>query len=127
MPIGTIVKDVAAAATLGDMEIAATVVDMVAVNTMEDMEVDLGTDTDLIADMDIETVATLGTIQATETQVKDMAAKRVGVIIVAATEVVIMVMILIVVPIVTHGQDTNLETKSIAANAKDCSIYHQIK
>ena len=115
-----------AAATLGDMEIAATVVDMVAVITIEDMVVDLGTDTDLIADMDIETVATLGTIQATETQVKDMGAKRVGAIIVAATEVVIMVMILIVVTIVTHAQGTNPETESITANAKDCSIYHQI-
>jgi hypothetical protein len=120
---------VVAAVTLGDMEIAATVVDMVAVITIEDMVVDLGADTDPVMDMDIETVATLGTIQATEIQVTDMGAKRVGPIMVAATEGVIIVMIAVIVDaiVVTHGQDTNLETKSIAASAKDCSIYHRIK
>ena len=130
MPVETIAKDVVAAAALGDMEIAATVVvDTAAVViTIEDMGVDLGADTDLVMDMDIETVATLGTIQDTEIQVTDMGAKRVGAIIVAATEVVIIVMIAVIVDaIITHGQDTNLETKSIAANAKDCSIYHRIR
>src|SRR5918996_919911 len=135
MPVGTIAKDVVEGATLGDMEIAATVVvvDTAAVGiTIEDMVVvvGLGGDTDLVMDMDmdIETVATLGTIQATEIQVTDMGAKRVGAIIVAATEVVTIVMIAVIVDaIITHGQDTNLETKSIAANANDCSIYHRIR
>jgi hypothetical protein len=122
---GTTAKDVVAA-TLGDMVIAATVVDM-AVNTIEDIVVDLVMDTDPVMDMDIETVVTLGTIQATEVQVIDMEAKRVGAIIVAATEAVIIAMIVIVVAIVTHAQDTNLETETITANAKDSSIYHRIK
>jgi hypothetical protein len=120
MPAGTIAKDVVAAATLGDMETAATVVDMAVVDTIEDMVVDLGADTDPVMDMDmdmdLETVATLGTIQATGVQVTDMGVKRVGAIIVAATEVVTTVMILIVVTIVTRAQDTNLETESITAN-----------
>ena len=109
------------------MVIAATVVDT-AVITIEDIVMDLVMDTDPVMDMDIETVATLGTILATEIQVTDMGAKRVGAIIVAATEVVIIVVIVIVVvAIVTHAQDTDLETESITANAKDSSIYHRIK
>ena len=97
------------AAILGDMVIAATVVDMVVVNTIEDMVMD----TDLVMDMDIEAVVTLGTILATEIQVTDMEAKRVGAIILVATELVII--IIIVVAIVTRAQDTNLETESITA------------
>ena len=120
---GTTAKDVVAAA-LGDMLIAATVVDT-AVNTIEDMVMDLVTDTDLEMDMDIETVVTLGTILATESQVTDMEARRVGTIIVAATEVVIIV--IIVVAIITHAQDTNLETETITANAKDSSTYLRIR
>jgi hypothetical protein len=116
MRVGTTAKDVVSAATLGDMEIAATVVDMA---------VDLEADTDLV--MDIETVATLGTIQATEIQITDMGAKRVGAIIVAAAEVVIIVLTAVITDsIITRGRDMNLETKSIAANAKDCSVYHRI-
>jgi hypothetical protein len=42
---------------------------------------------------------------------------------VAATEVVIIVVKVIVVAMVTHAQDTNLETESITANTKDSSIY----
>jgi hypothetical protein len=111
---GTTAKDVVAA-TLGDMVIVDTVVDM-AVITIEDIVMDLVMDTDPVMDMDIETVATLGTILVTEVQVTDMEAKRVGAIIVAATEVVIIVMIVVVVAaIVTHAQDTNLETESITA------------
>jgi hypothetical protein len=115
MHVGTIAKDVVVAATLGDMVIAATVVDT-AVDTIEDMVVDLVMDTDLEMDMDmdIEAVVTLGTIQATETQVTGMGAKRVGAIMVAATEAVIIVMI-VVVAIVTHAQDTNPETETITA------------
>jgi len=103
---------VVVAATLGDMVIVDT-----AVITIEDIVMDLVMDTDLEMDMDIETVNhTLGTILATEVQVTDMEAKRVGAIIVAATEVVIIVMIVVVVvAIVTHAQDTNLETESITA------------
>ena len=112
---GTTAKDVVVAATLGDMVIVDTVVDTAAI-TIEDMVVDLVMDTDPVMDMDIETVVTLGTILATEVQVIDMEAKRVGAIIVAATEVVIIVMIVVVVvAIVTHAQDTNLETESITA------------
>jgi hypothetical protein len=111
---GTTAKDVVVAATLGDMVIADTVVDT-AVITTEDIVMDLVMDTDLAMDMDIETVVTLGTILATEIQVTDMEAKRVGAIIVAATEVVIIVMIVIVVAIVTHAQDTDLETETITA------------
>src|SRR5687768_8443045 len=106
---GTTAKDVVVAATLGDMVLADTVVDT-AVITTEDIVIDLVMDTDLAMDMDIETVVPLGTILATEIQVTDMEAKRVGAIIVAATEVVIIVMIVIVVAIVTHAQDTDLET-----------------
>jgi hypothetical protein len=98
-----------------------------AVITIEDMVVDLVMDTDLATDMDIETVVTLGTILATEVQVIDMEAKRVGAIIVVAIEVVIIVMIVIVVAIVIRVLDTNLETESITANGKDSSIYHRIK
>jgi hypothetical protein len=112
---GTTAKDVVVAATLGDMVIVDTVVDT-AVITIEDIVMDRVMDTDLEMDMDIETVATLGTILVTEVQVTDMEAKRVGAIIVAATEVVIIVMIVVVVvAIVTHAQDTNLETESITA------------
>jgi hypothetical protein len=115
MPVGTTAKDVVVAATLGDMEIVATVVDT-AVTTIEDIVMDLVMDTDLVTDMDIETVVTLGTILATEVQVTDMGTKRVGAIIVAATEVVIIVvMIVVVVTIVTHAQDTDLETETITA------------
>lgn len=123
MHVGTIAKDVVAEATLGDMVIVDTVVDTVVVDTIEDMVVDLGTDTDpeidmdMDMDMDLETVATLGTIPATEIQVTDMAAKRVVAIIVAATEVEIIVMIVIVVTaIVPHAQDMILETESTTAN-----------
>ena len=128
MHVGTTAKDVVVVvAILGDMVIAATVVDT-AVITIEDIVMDLVMDTDPVMDMDIETVATLGTILATEIQVTDMGAKRVGAIIVAATEVVIIVVIVIVVvAIVTHAQDTDLETESITANAKDSSKYHRIK
>ena len=114
---GTTAKDVVVAATLGDMVIAATVVDT-AVITIEDIVMDLVMDTGPVMDMDIETVVTLVTILATEVQVTDMEAKRVGAIIVAAAEVVIIVMIVVVVvvAIVTHAQDTNLETESITAN-----------
>lgn len=111
---GTTAKDVVVAATLGDMVIVDTVVDT-AVITIEDIVMDLVMDIDLATDMDIETVVTLGTIQATEVQVIDMEAKRVGAIIVAATEVVIIVMIVVVAAIVTHAQDTNLETETITA------------
>lgn len=107
---GTTAKDVVVAATLGDMVIVDT-----AVITIEDIVMDLVMDIDLATDMDIETVVTLGTIQATEVQVIDMEAKRVGAIIVAATEVVIIVMIVVVAAIVTHAQDTNLETETITA------------
>jgi hypothetical protein len=129
MHAGITAKDVVAEATLGDMVIAATVVDMAVVDTIEDMVVDLGTDTDpeidMDMDMDLETVATLGTIPATEIQVTDMAAKRVVAIIVAATEVEIIVMIgIVAATIVTHGQDTILEIKYTTANSKDSSIYH---
>ena len=75
-------------------------------------------DTDLATDMDKETVVTQGTILVTENQAIDMEAKRVGAIIVAATEEGIIVMIVVVVviaAIVTHAQDTNLETESITA------------
>ena len=122
MHVETTAKDVVVAATLGDMAIAATVVDT-AVITTEDIVTDLVADTDLEMDMDIETVVTLGTILATEVRVTDMEAKRVGTIIVAATEVVVIAMtaviVVAVIAIVTHAQDTNLETESIAANAKD--------
>jgi hypothetical protein len=112
---GTTAKDVVVAATLGDMVIVDTVVDT-AVNTTEDIVMDLVMDTDLATDMDIETVVTLGTILVTEIQVIDMEAKRVGAIIVVATEVVIMVMIVVVAAaIVTHAQDTDLETETITA------------
>jgi hypothetical protein len=124
MPVGTTAKDAVVAATLGNMEIVDTAVD-----TIEDMVVDLVMDTDLVMDMDmdIETVVTLGTILATEIQVTDMEVKRLVAIIVAATEVVIMVMIgIVVVAIVTHGQDTNPETETITANAKDSSIHLRI-
>ena len=108
---GTTAKDVVVAATLGDMVIVDTVV-----ITIEDIVMDLVMDTDLEMDMDIETVVTLGTILATEVQVTDMEAKRVGAIIVAATEVVIIVMIVVVAAaIVTHAQDTDLETETITA------------
>jgi hypothetical protein len=133
MPAEITAKDVVAEATLGDMVIAATVVDTAVVDTIEDMVVDLGTDTDpeidMDMDMDLETVATLGTIQATETQVTDMEVKRVGAIIVAATEVEVIVMIVIVVAaaIATHAQDMILETESTTANSKDTSIYHRVK
>ena len=134
MHVGTTAKDVVAEATLGDMVIAAmVVVDTAVVDTIEDMVVDLGTDTDPVMDMDmdmdLETVATLGTIQATEIQVTDMGVKRVVAIIMAATEVEIIVMIVIVVAttIVTHAQDMILETESTAANSKDTSIYHRVK
>lgn len=103
---------------------------MAVVDTIEDMVVDLGADTDPVMDMDmdLETVATLGTIQATEIQVTDMGVKRVGAIIVAATEVEIIVMIVIVVAaIVPHAQDMILETESTTANSKDTSIYHRVK
>lgn len=111
---GTTAKDVVVAATLGDMVIADTVVDTAWI-TIEDIVMDLVMDIDLATDMDIETVVTLGTIQATEVQVIDMEAKRVGAIIVAATEAVIIVMIVVVAAIVTHAQDTNLETETITA------------
>jgi hypothetical protein len=108
---GTTAKDVVVAATLGDMVIVDTVV-----ITIEDIVMDLVMDTDLEMDMDIETVVTLGAILATEVQVTDMEAKRVRAIIVAATEVVIIVMIVVVVAaIVTHAQDTDLETETITA------------
>jgi hypothetical protein len=111
MHVGTTAKDVVAA-TLGDMVTVATVVVDTAVNTIEDLVMDI----DLVMDMEIDTVVTLGTILATEIQVTGMAAKRVGAIIVAATEVAIIVMIVAVAAaIVTHAQDTNLETESITA------------
>jgi hypothetical protein len=116
MHVGTTAKDEVVAATLGDMVIAAMGVDT-AVNTIEDIVMD----PELVIDMDIEAVVTLGTIQATEIQVTDMEAKRVGVIIVAATELVIIIM-MVVVAIVTHAQDTKLETETITANTKDSSI-----
>ncbi len=131
MHVGTTAKDVVVAATLGDMVIAATAVVDTAVITIEDIVMGLVADTDLEMDMDIETVVTLGTILATEVRVTDMEAKRVGTIIVAATEVVIIAMTAVIVvaaiAIVTRAQDTNLETESITAKAKDGSIYHQIK
>jgi hypothetical protein len=105
---------VVVAATLGDMVIVDTVVDTAGI-TIEDIVMDLVMDTGLEMDMDIEAVVTLRTILATEIQVIDMGAKRVGDIIVAATEVVIIVMIVIVVAIVTHARDTNLETETITA------------
>jgi hypothetical protein len=116
MHVGTTAKDEVVAATLGDMVIAAMGVDTT-VNTIEDIVMD----PELVIDMDIEAVVTLGTIQATEIQVTDMEAKRVGVIIVAATELVIIIM-MVVVAIVTHAQDTKLETETITANTKDSSI-----
>ena len=108
---GTTAKDMVVAATLGDMVIVDTVV-----ITIEDIVMDMVMDTDLEMDMDIETVVTLETILGTENQAIDMEAKRVGAIIVAATEGVIIVMIVVgVAAIVTHAQDTNLETESITA------------
>jgi hypothetical protein len=109
---GTTAKDMVVAATLGDMVIVDT-----AAITIEDIVMDLVMDTDLEMDMDmdIETVVTLETILATEVQVIDMGAKRIGTIIVAATEVVIIIMIVVVTAIVTHAQDTNLETETITA------------
>ena len=112
---GTTAKDVVVAATLGDMVIVDSVVDT-AVITIEDLVMDLVMDTDLATDMDIEIVVTLGTILVTEIQVIDMEAKRVGAIIVVATEVVNIVMIVVVAAaIVTHAQDTDLETETITA------------
>lgn len=112
---GTTAKDVVVAATLGDMVIAATVVET-AVITIEDIVMDLVMDTDPVMDMDIETVATLGTILATEIQVTDIEAKRVGAIIAVATEVVIIVIVVVilvvvvVVAIVIRVLDMNRET-----------------
>ena len=105
---GTTAKDMVVAATLGDMVIVDT-----AAITIEDIVMDLVMDTDLATDMDIETLVTQGTILVTENRAIDMEAKRVGAIIVVATEVVIIVMIVVVIvaAIVTHAQDTNLETK----------------
>ena len=110
---GTTAKDVVVAATLEDMVTVDTVV-----ITIEDIVMDLVMDTDLEMDMDIETVVTLRTILVTEVQVIDMEAKRVGAIIVVATEVVIIVMIVVVVVVVamvTREQDTDLETETIIA------------